>query len=104
MGKRYTVEINGDRLNWKDGRFTSDNQQLLARVKSEIEVAKKSHFLTVNLDGSLLYAGKGIDLESSWLGSYALLQEMADRDMRFVSGDRPTWESIGEKLKREDTP
>ena len=101
MGKKYAVDINGDVLIWNDGEFESENNKMLDAVKKEFEAAKNSNELAILLDGSQLYYGRGFDLTGSWVMSFAMLQGLTGGRMKFVAGDRPTWEDLGAEEEKE---
>lgn len=104
MGNSYVVRIGEDKVAWKDGRFQSVNGELISKIKAAANAMEQMPFISVNLDGTPLYSGKGINLERSWAGSYALLQELADGKMSFVSGDKPTWDALGYQLEDQAVP
>lgn len=101
MGKRYAVDINGDILVWKDGKFESDSKKLLKDVNDAFEEAKASNEMSILLDGSQLYYGKGFNPVKSWVASYAMLQGLTGGRMKLVAGDRPTWKDLGSKEDKD---
>ena len=98
MGKKYAVDVDGDILVWKDGKFECENKERLEMIDRALERAKKCG-ITVMLEGSPLYSyykgQKWIDPTSSWPMSYAFLQTITGGRMKFVSGDKPTWKGLG---------
>lgn len=99
MGKKYAVDINGAIVIWKDGKFSCDDQETLDKIRSGCEYAEKAPQLFLDLDGSTIYSGKGVNPEPSWVASYALLQMLTGGGMIDVAGDKPTWEALGYKTE-----
>lgn len=102
MGKKYAVEIKNKIITWKDGKFECDDSEMLSKIQEICKEAEKQEYLEIELDGSRIYSGKGVNPEPSWTVSFAFLQQLSDGRMKFIAGDRPTWEKIGYKDK-EDT-
>ena len=97
---KYAVEIDGDILVWEDGQFKSDNKELLDRIR---EIESEGN-VQISLDGSILYSRGDIKPSSNWALSYGFLQGLTGGRMKFVAGDRPTWEKLGYKLKEGEIP
>lgn len=101
---RYAVDIGGDVLVWNDGEFSSENKDLLALVADVFEQADGAPFITIQLDGSTIYSGEGINPKNSWAVSYGLLQDATGGRMKFVAGDRPSWKALGRELEDGAVP
>ena len=102
--KKYAVGINGSVVTWKDGKFESEDKELLDKIKAEAEDFESNPMKMISLDGSILCSGGSIDPEENWVSSYALLQTMTGGRMEFIAGDRPTWEAMGHKLPEGAVP
>ena len=97
--KKYAVDINGKIVKWKDGKFECDDAELLKEIKDAAVEFSKNPAEFISLDGSIFGSGGKYNPEKSWAGSFALLQEITGTDMKFIAGDRPTWEAMGYKLQ-----
>ena len=95
MGKWFKVDVNGTVIEWRDGKYICDNQELLDGLRQYFEALKRFHD-PVMLDGSVFASCQGEYLEVSWAPAFALLQT-ACNTMKFLDGDRPTWEMFGWK-------
>ncbi len=99
MNGKYAVAINGDVVVWDDGKFTSDNKELEKQLRIAEDEGQSNPYMTVKLDGSLIYSGEWRRPSESWALSYGFLQDFTGGDMEFIAGDRPTWEKLGYKAK-----
>lgn len=100
MDKAYKVMIDGHVVEWRDGEFRCNNRAFLKKVKDAAKKAADAPYIEIMLDGSTLYGGRGAEFEKAWAASYALLQTMTGGRMKFVSGERPTWEKLGYKTDK----
>lgn len=103
MEKKYAVDINNRIITWKDGKFECDDFEMLSKLEDACEEAEKNEYIQIELDGSTIYAGKGVNPEPSWAVSFGFLQQLSDGRMTFVAGDRPTWEKLGHEEKENET-
>ena len=101
--RKFVVKINGHILRWEDGEYKSNNKRFLKQLKELCEQAEESEYIEFWLDGSLLYANKGIDPQKKWAIAYAFLDDITGGSMEFISGDKPTWEKLGFKNEEETT-
>ena len=99
MNDPYKVNVDGHIVEWKDGAFHCNNRGFLKKLKEILKEVSDAPYVELMLDGTNIYGGKGAEFEKSWLMSYALLQTMTGGRMKFVSGDKPTWEKLGYKAK-----
>lgn len=95
MNGKYAVGIDGSVLVWEDGKFESDDKDLLKAIQIAEAKAKRAPYFQINLDGSLLYGGEWIKPSENWSTSFGFLQDMFGGDIEFIGGDRPTWEKLG---------
>lgn len=100
---RYAVEIDGNVVIWEDGEFKGD-EEVLKEIREAKKEMQKESYLTIPLDGSMLYSGEWIDPEKVWALSYGFLQKMTGGDMEFVVGNRPSWERLGYEMKEGEIP
>jgi hypothetical protein len=98
---KYAVGIDGKIVVWEDGKFKGD-EDVMREIREAKEDMQEEPYLSIPLDGSILYSGEWRDPEEVWALSYGFLQKMTGGDMDFVAGDRPTWEALGQK-EEEDT-
>ena len=104
MNGKYVVGINGSVLMWEDGKFESEDKDLLGAIKMAETKSKNAPYLQINLDGSILYGGEWIKPSENWSTSFGFLQDMFGGDLEFIAGDRPTWEKLGVELKDGEIP
>lgn len=95
MNGKYAVGIDGTVLIWEDGKFKSDDKDLLEAIKIAESKARNAPYLQIGLDGSILYSGKWIRPSEHWSTSFGFLQDMFGGDLEFIGGDRPSWEKLG---------
>ena len=99
MNKPYKVKIDGHIIEWKDGEFHCNNRSYLKKIREYAKGVEDAPYAEIELDGSTLYSGKGAKFEKSWAASYAMLQGLSGGRMKFISGDKPSWEALGYKSK-----
>ena len=104
MNGKYAVGVDGSVLVWEDGKFKSDDKDLLGAVKIAENKARGAPYFQINLDGSLLYGGEWIKPSENWSTSFGFLQDMFGGDLEFICGDRPTWEKLGYEAKEGAVP
>lgn len=102
--KKYAVEINGKVVIWKNGKYECEDAELLKKIKDAAVEFSENSAEIISLDGSILGSGGKYNPEKSWAGSFALLQEITGNNMKFIAGDRPSWEAMGYKLQDGATP
>ena len=100
MNGKYAVGVDGSVLIWEDGKFKSDDKDLLKVIQIAESKARRAPFFRITLDGSTLYGGEWIRPSENWATSFGFLQDMFGGDLEFIGGDRPTWEALG--YKEED--
>ena len=98
MNRKYAVGVNGSVLVWENGKFESDDKDLLKVIQIAEGKAKRKPYLQISLDGSLLYGGDWIRPSENWSTSFGFLQDLFGGDLEFIGGDRPTWEKLGYKV------
>lgn len=96
--KKYAVDIGGKVVTWKNGKYECDDAALLKKIKDEAEDFSENPMRIISLDGSALATGGKYNPEENWAASYALLQELTGNNLRFIAGEKPTWEALGCKL------
>lgn len=101
MNGKFAVGINGAVLTWEDGKFESEDKDLLKAIKLAEIRAKSAPYLQIGLDGSILYSGEWIRPSENWSTSYGFLQDMFGGDIEFIAGDRPSWEKLGYKVEED---
>ena len=84
MNGKYAVGIDGSVLAWEDGKFESEDKDLLKAVQIAESKAKRAPYFQINLDGSLLYGGKYIKPSENWSTSFGFLQDMFGGDLEFI--------------------
>ena len=104
MNGEYAVGIDGAVLTWKDGKFSSDDKDLLKAIEIAEKKSKSVPFFQITLDGSVLYGGDWIKPSENWSTSFGFLQGLFGGELEFIAGDRPTWEKLGYKLEEGDIP
>lgn len=102
MSKKYTVEIGDKVVTWEDGKYDSDDKELLRHIRNAEFKARGNPYFQVSLDGNILYSGDWIRPSKHWATSFGFLQDITDGNIKFISGDRPTWNKLGNEEK-EDT-
>lgn len=102
MEKKYAVDINNRIITWKDGKFECDDSEMLSKLEDACKEAEKKEYIQIELDGSLIYAGRGVNPEPSWAASFGFLQQLSDGRLTFVTGDRPTWKKLGHEEKENE--
>jgi hypothetical protein len=102
MNGKYAVAISGNVVVWDNGKFTSDNKELEKQLRSIENREKLKPYMTVSLDGSLLYSGEWRRPSENWALSFGFLQDLSGGDLEFITGDRPTWEKLGHKSKENE--
>lgn len=101
MNGKYAVGIDGSVLVWGNGKFESDDKDLLKVIRIAESKAKSAPYFQISLDGSLLYGGEWIKPSENWSTSFGFLQDVFGGDMEFIGGDRPTWEKLGYKVDED---
>jgi len=95
MNGKYAVGIDGSVLVWENGKFESEDKDLLKVIQIAENKARKNPYFQISLDGSILYGGEWIRPSENWSTSFGFLQDMFGGDLEFITGDRPTWEKLG---------
>ncbi len=92
----FKAEIDGSEVTWRGGKFSSDNKELLDKIR---ETGKhiSNCYDGLALDGSLLTIGHGCDFEKNVFTAFALLQKCCRGYLDVVEGYRPTWDDLGQK-------
>ena len=101
MNGKYAVGIDGSVLVWEDGKFKSEDKDLLKAIQIAESKARQFPYFQISLDGSLLYGGEWIKPSENWSTSFGFLQDMFGGDLEFIGGDRPTWEKLGYQVEDE---
>ena len=101
MNGKYAVGIDGSVLVWDNGKFESEDKDLLKAIQIAEGKSKGQPYLQIGLDGSILYGGEWIKPSENWSTSFGFLQDMFGGDLEFVGGDRPTWEKLGYEVEED---
>ena len=81
------IDFDGNKITWKDGKFTSNNAKLLNSIRKYAKELSKGGY-GVYLDGFLLGGYVGCNYEKDAYKAFALLD--ACMDIKEVEGHRPS--------------
>lgn len=95
MKEWFKVEVSGEVIEWRDGKFKCENQQVLGWIQDCISLMRK-FYDPLLLDGSVLTSCVGCSPEENWITAFAFLQTYFG-NLKFLEGERPTWEKLGWK-------
>ena len=95
MEESFKAKVQGHVVEWKDGQFYCNNRKYQNELREGCNKFGEMPYIELGLDGSTIYAGKGINPERTAITALAFLQTYSGGDVSPMFGDIPSWEKLG---------
>ena len=100
MDKWFKIKIRNKEIEWRDGKFTCPDEDLLNKIHQRCDLIAKTG-CGVNLEGHPFTGCLGWSPEKTWETAYCMLEDMSGCSLSqfVIDGDYPTWEKLGLTLE-----